>query len=348
MLTVAILRRRRVSRLTILPVVLLLSVASVSQAIGYTFLTLTVNFPSFKEQLFGCAATAINDTGLVVGGCNDLVQNSEFVGFLYDGVRFTEMGFKHTKPAALADPDLQNPNLLFARSAYQGMPFRNRASGPLPALSRDPVFSGITPQDINNQGDITGWFFDGRLRGFIKRNGNGNVVVLDVPGSLLTEATGLNDLDEAVGDFRGEDGLFHGFIYRNGSFASIDHPSGGDTGASGINNRGQIVGCYASCSRGFLHDSDTSAFTPIDIPGAITTQAADINDLGQIVGNYSRDNATVHGFVYDGGRFTFIDVPGAVMTSITGINNAGQISGYYVLEASPGVFEHHAYLARPE
>ena len=347
MLTAAILRRR-VSRLTILSVALLLSVASVSQAIGYTFITFTVDFPSFKEQLFGCTATAINDIGLVVGGCDDLGQNSEFLGFLYDGLRFTEVDFKHTKPAAVADSDFQNANFLFARSAYHAEPFRNRASGPLAALSRGPVLSGITPQDINNQGDITGWFFDGRLHGFIKRNGNGNVVALDIPRSILTEATGINDLDDIVGDFLGEDGLFHGFIYRNGSFASIDFPSGGDTGASGINNLGRIVGCYSLCSRGFLYDSHTLAFTPIDVPGALTTQAADINDLGQIVGTYSRDNATVHGFLYDGGRFTFIDVPGAVITSTFGINNSGQISGSYVLETSSGVFERHAYLARPE
>jgi probable HAF family extracellular repeat protein len=239
---------------------------------------------------------------------------------------------------------------MIARSAYHAKPFRNRASGPLAALSRKPVLSGITPHDINNQGVITGWFFDGRLHGFIKRNGNGNVVALDIPRSTLTEATGINDLDEIVGDFRGEDGLFHGFIYRyrNGSFASIDFPSGGDSAASGINNLGRIVGCYSLCSRGFLYDSHTLAFTPIDVPGALTTQLADINDLGQIVGIYSRDNATAHGFLYDGGSFTFIDVPGAVITSIFGINNSGQISGFYVLETSPGVFEHHAYLARLE
>lgn len=344
----AVILTRRVSRLTLLSVALLLSVASVSQAIGYTFTTLAVDFPSSKEQLFGCAATAINDTGLVIGGCDDLGQNGEFLGFLYDGVRFSEVDFKHTKPAAVAHGELRNGNFMFARSAYHGRPFRNRASGPLAALFREPVLRGITPQDINNQGDITGWFFDGRLRGFIKRNGNGNVVALDIPGSILTEATGINDLDEIVGDFRGEDGLFHGFFYRNGSFASIDVPSGGDTGASGINNLGRIVGCYSLCSRAFVYDSHTLAFTPIDVPGALTTQAADINDLGQIVGIYSRDNATVHGFLYDRGRFTFIDVPGAVITSTSGINNSGQISGSYVLETSPGVFEHHAYVARPE
>jgi probable HAF family extracellular repeat protein len=337
--------RRTICGIVMPSIALLLTTVSVSQALAYRFTTFTVDFPSFKESLFGCAATASNDNGVVVGGCNDQAQNSEFRGYLYDGRRFDEVDFKHAKNTTVTDPNVQNAHGLFSRSVYQAARFGN-ASGTLAHLTRRPVVNAINPQDINNQDHITGWYFENRLRGFIKRNGN--VVALDVPNSLFTEPTGINDRDEIVGDYRRQDGSFHGFLYRNGTYTSFDFPSGGDTGAAGINNLGQIVGCYALCSRGFLHNPQTSTFTSIDVPGAVTTQASDINDSGQIVGVYSNDNATLHGFVYDGHSFSILDVPGALITSIFGINNSGRITGSYVVETSPGVFQHHPFIATPQ
>jgi hypothetical protein len=208
------------------------------------------------------------------------------------------------------------------------------------------IISGVTPQDINNQEDVTGWYFDqggSGLHGFLKRNGK--VFVLTVPNSLLTEAVGINDFDQIVGDYRSQDGRFHGFRYVNGSYLSLDFPNLQDTGASGVNNLGDIVGCYSLCSQGFLYNPTTSIFSTIAVPRAVTTQARDINDHGEIVGVYSTDSLTVHGFTYDGHTFSSIDAPGAFLTAPFGINNLGQIVGYYVVQISPGVFEHHAFLA---
>jgi hypothetical protein len=114
-----------------------------------------------------------------------------------------------------------------------------------------------------------------------------------------------------------------------------------------VNNLGQIVGCYSLCGHGFLYSPQTSAFNSIDYPGAESTQARDINDLGQIAGVYF-DGDTLHGFVYGTGGFETVDVPGAFSTTIFGINNLGQITGSYIVETSPGEFEHHAFLALPE
>jgi uncharacterized membrane protein len=334
-------------RVVLLLLVSVLSVASVSRAGGYTFLTMNIDFPSIHDDLFGCAATATNDRGVIVGGCNDLHQNSELRGFQFDGRRFSELDFHHTKTAPAASADLQDAELfLLGRSAYQAAPFNGPHAKPLPGVrSRKPVIEAINPQDINNQGHVTGWYFDGsRLRGFIKRNGK--VAALDIPNAVDTEAVGINDFDQIVGDYRGTDGLFHGFIYKDGNYASLDFAPGEDTGASGVNNLGQIVGCYSLCSHGFLYNTQTSTFTTIDVPGAVLTQARDINDLGQIVGVYF-DGETTHGFVYDKNGFQVIDAPGAVVTSVFGINNAGRISGSYVIEKSGGEFEHHAFLAIP-
>ena len=78
------------------------------------------------------------------------------------------------------------------------------------------------------------------------------------------------------------------------SFTTIDVPGATATVASGINNRGQIVGDYFAGDfvlHGFLLDKGT--FTTIDVAGALETHALGINDRGEIVGFYNG----VHGFV---------------------------------------------------
>jgi probable HAF family extracellular repeat protein len=116
------------------------------------------------------------------------------------------------------------------------------------------------------------------------------------------------------------------------TFTPIDVPGATDTTASGINERGQIVGVYRDAGgvdcpttgvgcHGFLLDE--GAFTPIDVPGTAGTQAGAINRRGQIVGFFIDTTGTFHGFLLDQGTFTRIDVPGATATLATEINDRG-------------------------
>ena len=315
----------------ILPVVLLLlppafAIAqSAPVTAQYQFTDLDVNLPSTQDVLFGCAATGINDEGLIVGGCNDANQDSAFRGFLYDGRKFSEIYFPTVKGSAA----------LAARSIYQYAPYVHNL---LPLLL--PTVHTVTPQDINIQGQITGWFVDSSsgIQGFLRANGNVSKVV--VPNSNLTEATGINDAGHVVGDYRGVDGVFRGFLFASGVYTTFGY----DLGPHDINNAEQIVGCYALCSHGFFYNGST--FVSIDVPGAVSTQASGINDVGQIVGNYY-DGTTLRGFIYDGITFATISVPGAFLTDVFRINNDGTIVGFYVVETSPNVFEDHAFVATP-
>jgi hypothetical protein len=331
-----------------------------THAVEYTFSTITVDFPSFRDDLFGCAVTGINDAGILVGGCNDRSRNSEFRGFLYNGRRFKPVVL-HTKipPANTAKNSHPDQMSVSPRSisVYQSMPLKNVGKlsiifdledSSLQLRSARRVRKGVTPQSVNNQNGITGWYFDGtRLNGFLKREGEKDLT-LSVPNSTLTEAVGINDFDQVVGDFRDEEGVFHGFFYENGVYTSIDFPtpSPADSALSGINNLGQMVGCHSNCSHGFHFDSETATFTSIDVPGAVLTQPRDINDSGLIVGVFS-DGLELHGFLYDGTGFTVIQAPGAIVTNIFGVDNAGRIVGSYVVETSSGEFTHHAFLAVP-
>ena len=90
------------------------------------------------------------------------------------------------------------------------------------------------------------------------------------------------------------------------TFSPIDDGTNG-TGATGINDAGQIVGFYEDSSgaqHGFLYSGGT--YTPLNAPsGTKGTQAVGINDSGQIVGAYADSSGAVHGFLYNSSTFTY-------------------------------------------
>jgi probable HAF family extracellular repeat protein len=125
---------------------------------------------------------------------------------------------------------------------------------------------------------------------------------------------------------------YHGFLYNNGIFTTINDPSGSNTNAYGINDAGQIVGSYldiGGVSHGFVDVS--GVFTTLDDPSGTNTVAYGINNAGQIVGGYQDAGGILHGFLDSGGIFVTIDDPlsGGDGTYAYGINDAGQIVGSF-------------------
>lgn len=104
--------------------------------------------------------------------------------------------------------------------------------------------------------------------------------------------------------------------------------------ALSINNRGAVVGFYATFRRwnGFkLHANDVLEF-PIIHPNPNTqTVLTGINDHGEMVGYYRQSNQ-IHGFrVIDGSPRTYIpvDVKPGVDTYVYSINNLGDFAGEF-------------------
>ena len=64
-------------------------------------------------------------------------------------------------------------------------------------------------------------------------------------GSTSTQALGINNLGEIVGDYLDAGGVMHGFLDDAGVFSTIDPSGSTGTTANGINDKGQIVGFYA-------------------------------------------------------------------------------------------------------
>jgi probable HAF family extracellular repeat protein len=92
---------------------------------------------------------------------------------------------------------------------------------------------------------------------------------LDDPlGTNGTDAYGINDAGQVVGNFTDASNRASGFLYSNGTYTTLLDPLGtGGTFARGINNAGQTVGGYSDSihqSHGFFYSGGT--FSTLDNP----------------------------------------------------------------------------------
>jgi hypothetical protein len=180
--------------------------------------------------------------------------------------------------------------------------------------------------------------------GSARSSSNAQVIPLDYPGAVFTEATGVTAGGTIVGAYDLGDGALHGYFYFQGRFVSFDNPAFPAIEPEGINDRGDVVGGGTDLNftsiRGWLRITD-GGFAPIDFPGAILTEPLGINSRRVIVGVYRDAGRKGHGFVLFNGVFQSFDVPGATFTAAVGINNEGDIVGNY---RADGVL--HGFLLR--
>jgi uncharacterized membrane protein len=156
-------------------------------------------------------------------------------------------------------------------------------------------------------------------------------------GAVSTRALGLNNRGQVVGEYLDQDGVFHGYRWRNGRLKTFDGPLGTGGSISDINDRGDMVGAYAAedgTVRGFLLRK--GEYTTFAFPGFAATAPFDINNRGQIAGTGIAYDAagtptSVHGFLLRKGAdgpVTQIDVPGAPGTAVTGLDDRGRMVGF--------------------
>ena len=116
-------------------------------------------------------------------------------------------------------------------------------------------------------------------------------------------------------------------------FTVLQFPGSLDSAATGINDRGTIVGNWdtdpTTVGHGFVFDR--GSFTTFDVPGASGTFPGGINSRGEITGVSYDAQGGQRGFVLDDDTFSTFDVPEATpgTTHATSINARGQVVGFY-------------------
>jgi uncharacterized membrane protein len=278
---------------------------------SYSFTT--IDMPASQGQLGFTTLADINEKGEITGGFTD--SNLGPYGFLLDKKR-RSTDIRCSKDVVSTEPQSINKHGEIAGFATV---ITDRIKIPVP-----PFVILIT-----------------KLSGFF-RDKKGRCTILDFPGANLTEAIGLNDDGQVVGDYRDIAGKFHGFFWDAGLFLTIDVPfaDATTTAPTAINNVGQLVGYYfdnkvtASFPNGHTHGFiyDNGVFSAFDFPDGLATLPTDINDHKQILGIYGDANFVGRSFLFQDGSFTSLEVPFSEVfaTQVSGINNKGQIVGRYI------------------
>ena len=127
---------------------------------------------------------------------------------------------------------------------------------------------------------------------------------------------------------------FHGFIRHDGVFTTIDDPKASfGTTAFGINKNGDIVGSYDN-SHGFVFKNGTyRTLDAPQLPGEPhNTQLNGINNLGWIAGQVFTGGIW-RGFWLVGNDFDFVEAAGADDSQITGINGHSDLVGCHDSQA---------------
>jgi probable HAF family extracellular repeat protein len=213
--------------------------------------------------------TGLNDRGVTVGfwstmnTASQMNDNRAFVsyhGYFIDGDFPTDNA---------ATPPVDQ--LLGVNDNNLAVGFYNDGAGDTHAYTFNILrnqYSEVTPTGItnptaaaiNNRGEIAGFGTDatgdasnGQVVGYLLRH-NGNVAVLSVPGSSMTQALGIDDRHEVVGVYTvgtGDNAMTHGFTWTpaGGFQTQVDDPHGmGATTINGINDQGQLVGFFTDAN----------------------------------------------------------------------------------------------------
>jgi len=198
------------------------------------------------------------------------------------------------------------------------------------------------PNGINDAGQIVGIAYtaDGGSKAFVYDGQTCTTIAY--PGASITEGNGINNAG-VIAIRAGALGVrFRGFTYSAGKFTPVIPPGQFPvSGATGINNVGQIVGYRnnSCCWDSFLQQNGKFHF--INLGDAAT--AFDINDNGQVVGWYST-NSVQSGFVWMGGAYVSLSFPGAQVTTAASINKSGVVVGY---SSSLFLYPDHGFVTSP-
>jgi hypothetical protein len=210
---------------------------------------------------------------------------------------------------------------------------------------KDPTFNQLL--GINDDGRIAGYFGSGAAghpnKGYLVRDAARSFVGENVPNSVQTQVTGINNVGATVGFSSRANNANQvndntGFVLRGGAFRSVSFPAKDNANPPvnqllGINDDDIATGFYtdsAGNNHGYTYNTRRGAFTPVTVPGSAGVTTAAINDRDQVTGFDTTAAGATQGFVRDSsGKITSLAYPGAGMTQALGLNNRGEVVGAY-------------------
>lgn len=195
---------------------------------------------------------------------------------------------------------------------------------------------------VDNQQYAAGWYKDSKGRIFGLTFWKGSWQTYQDPrllrtGKPYTELLGLEDSGLAVGFYQDKSQVDHAFEVdiATTKYHAISPPGAVCAAATGINNKGDIVG-WAQLANGTTEGwlFKGRQFTEFEYPKAETTVPTSVNWSDDIVGSFKGKGNQTHGFVLTDLLSTQswqqIDEPLASrVTVIEGINNHDTMVGYY-------------------
>ena len=113
----------------------------------------------------------------------------------------------------------------------------------------------------------------------------------------------------------------------------LDPVAGDNSGATGINNAGQVVGYIGTAVTQATLWNGTTTTDLGSLAGTNSSGATGINNAGQVVG-VSQNSSFVHATLWNGTTATDLGTNGGIESNATGINDARQVAGYVQLAGS--------------
>jgi probable HAF family extracellular repeat protein len=148
-------------------------------------------------------------------------------------------------------------------------------------------------------------------------------------------AGGINNAGLVAGYYEDTNSVYHGFVWHDGEFKTVDYPGAAFTILGGVNDHGVVFGYYndGTADHVVTYDARSGAWGKLpDIPGYPLNEGYGINDAGFAVGMAFSSTAAV-AWEWDPFRraYSYLAVPGAAeySTSPSSLNNLNQVAGYY-------------------
>jgi probable HAF family extracellular repeat protein len=152
-------------------------------------------------------------------------------------------------------------------------------------------------------------------------------------GGLDSEALGVNNFGQVVGDATLPDGTDHAFFFDGTTMNDLGTLGGSYSVGYDINDMGQVVGAAllpdGITEHAFLYPDDQGNLIDLGSLGGQNSVARAINQLGDVVGSsITADLNAVHAFLLPSGSSNMIDLGSLGGSSeALGVNNLDQVVG---------------------